>query len=134
KAAVEPPGDHGAIGELPAEARRDGDPSLAVDRVPVLTREHRSRSLLTSNGGGWTDQPGAGSLPVGSSPAGGWVPPFHHFAPLRGIIARREGPSMGKSHGTAPLGGRAHPAGCARPERLAGGRAWGRGGRAPCRV
>src|SRR4029078_11232997 len=98
EAAVEPPGDHGAIRELPAETRRDGDASLAVDRVTVLTGEHRSRSLLTSHGGGWTDQPGDDSSPAGPCPLGGWFPTFHHFAPLPGIIAWSGGASMGKSH------------------------------------
>ena len=85
-------------GELRAETRRDGDAPLAVDRMTVLAGEHRSRSLLTSDGGGWTDQPGDGSPPAGPCPLGGWFPTFHHFAPLPGIIARSGGPSMGKSH------------------------------------
>ena len=97
EAAVDPPRDHGAVGELPAEPRGDGDAPLAVNRVSVLTGEHRSRSLLTSDGVGWSDQPGFRYRPPGTGPACGNFPTFHHFAPLPGILARRGGPSMGKS-------------------------------------
>ena len=42
---VEPPRDHAAAVELRAEASRDGEPPLLVDRMPVLAGEHRVPSL-----------------------------------------------------------------------------------------
>ena len=114
EAAVDPPRDHGAVGELPAESRRDGDAPLAVDRVSVLTGEHRSRALPDIGWRRMERSTGFRHRSPGTGPACGNFPTFHHFAPLPGILARRDGPSMGKSQR-----GRAGPP--ADPYRVGGG-------------
>ena len=83
-------------------------PSTACRYSPVNTA---SRHSLTSDGA-WVDRSTRGWIAACGSTRPAAFPTSHHFAPLPGIIAPAEGPSMGKSHvvhvvdalGRAPAG------------------------------
>ena len=83
EAGVEPPRDHRPTVELRAEAGRDGDAPLPVDRMPVLAGEHRSPTPDVR----WRRR----TINRGTSRR---FPTSHHFAPLLGILTPRGRPSM----------------------------------------
>ena len=93
QAAVDPLAHLGALGKLRTESRRDGDASLVVDRVLILTCEHRAGRAPTVMTGRW--RPGSSRLHANGRddpprPPRRWsygtdsplLPTWHHFVPL----------------------------------------------------